>query len=93
VTDGETNASIPRGTDPKTMTLEAARELIEARASAPPREKRGGRFGGKSRAPRAAARTSPAFEAASAPAAKRRKAPAPAAKTSKAKVRPRKTVH
>jgi DNA topoisomerase I len=93
VTDGETNASIPRGTDPKTVTLAAARELIEARAGAPPREKRGGRFGGKSRAPRAAARTSSAFEAVAAPAKTRRKAPAAAAKKSKPKVRARKTVH
>jgi DNA topoisomerase I len=36
VTDGETNASIPRGTDPATLTLEDARALIEARLNAAP---------------------------------------------------------
>jgi DNA topoisomerase I len=52
VTDGETNASIPKGSDPATLSLEDARALIEARRGAPPREKRGGRFGGKRRSPR-----------------------------------------
>ncbi len=108
VTDGETNASIPKGTDPKTVSLEAARELIDARAGAPPREKRGGRFDGKGRAargaragvrPEAARGARPesgraaAVEAAAAPPAKRRKAPAAVAKTSKPKARARKTVH
>ncbi len=55
VTDGETNASIPRGVDPATISLEDARGLIEARRGAPPREKRGGRFGAKRRSTRAAA--------------------------------------
>jgi len=41
VTDGETNASIPRGTDPNTLTLEAANDLLEARRSAAPRAVRG----------------------------------------------------
>jgi DNA topoisomerase-1 len=36
VTDGETNASIPRGSDPATLTLEDARGLIEARKNAAP---------------------------------------------------------
>jgi DNA topoisomerase-1 len=40
VTDGTTNASVPRGTDPATLTLEDARSLLEARAGAPPREGR-----------------------------------------------------
>jgi DNA topoisomerase-1 len=40
VSDGETNASVPRGTDPNTITLEEARGLIEARRGAPPRERR-----------------------------------------------------
>jgi DNA topoisomerase-1 len=55
VTDGETNASIPKGLDPATISLDDARGLIEARRGAPPREKRGGRFGAKRRVPRAAA--------------------------------------
>jgi DNA topoisomerase-1 len=41
VTDGETNASVPRGTDPGTLTLEAANDLLEARRSAAPRPGRG----------------------------------------------------
>jgi DNA topoisomerase-1 len=41
VTDGETNASVPKGTDPTTLTLEAANDLLEARRSAAPREPRG----------------------------------------------------
>jgi DNA topoisomerase-1 len=36
VTDGETNASLPRGTAPETMTFAEAAELIEARRSAAP---------------------------------------------------------
>jgi DNA topoisomerase-1 len=43
VTDGELNASIPKGTDPATIPLEEARALLEARRGAPPREKRRGR--------------------------------------------------
>jgi DNA topoisomerase I len=54
VTDGETNASIPKGTDPASVSLEDARALIEARRGAPPREKGRGRFG-KRRATRTAA--------------------------------------
>jgi len=56
VTDGETNASIPRGTDPATISLADARGLIEARQNAAPgggRRRRGAparkRRGGPSR--------------------------------------------
>ncbi|HEV8211591.1 MAG TPA: type I DNA topoisomerase [Vicinamibacterales bacterium] len=45
VTDGEVNASIPRGGDPATITLEEAQALLEARRGAPPREPRRGRRG------------------------------------------------
>ena len=41
VTDGETNASVPKGVDPATLTLEAANDLLEARRSAAPRPPRG----------------------------------------------------
>ena len=41
VTDGETNASVPKGTDPGTLTLDAANDLLEARRSAAPRPGRG----------------------------------------------------
>ena len=40
VTDGETNASVPKGTDPNSVTLEQALELIKARAAAGPRKKK-----------------------------------------------------
>jgi DNA topoisomerase-1 len=43
VTDGETNASIPKGADPATISLEDAQALLEARRGAPPREPRRGR--------------------------------------------------
>jgi DNA topoisomerase I len=43
VTDGELNASIPRGTDPVTISLEEARTLLEARRGAPPSARRGRR--------------------------------------------------
>ncbi len=45
VTDGNVNASIPRGGDPATITLEEAQALLEARRGAPPREPRRGRRG------------------------------------------------
>jgi DNA topoisomerase-1 len=40
VTDGTTNASLPRGADPGTVTIANALELLEARRSAGPRVKR-----------------------------------------------------
>jgi DNA topoisomerase-1 len=57
VTDGTTNASLPRGADPATLTLEDARALIEARAGAPPREGRRPATRSRTRAPRARAKT------------------------------------
>jgi DNA topoisomerase I len=43
VSDGELNASIPRGTDPATISLEEAKALLEARRGAPPSPRRGRR--------------------------------------------------
>jgi len=43
VTDGELNASIPKGTDPATLSLDEARALLEARRGAPPSTRRGRR--------------------------------------------------
>lgn len=37
VTDGETNASLPRGADPMALTVEEAQQLLEARRNAPKR--------------------------------------------------------
>jgi DNA topoisomerase-1 len=39
VTDGETNASIPKGMDPAIISLQEARGLIDARKGAPRRER------------------------------------------------------
>jgi DNA topoisomerase-1 len=36
VTDGSVNASIPKGTDPASVTIEQANEWLEARAAAGP---------------------------------------------------------
>ena len=94
VTDGETNASIPRGTDPATISLADARSLIDARRGAPPREKRSGRLG-KRRAVRSPA---VAAEAVVVVAAKTRPTAAPRLKASiksKSKSKPprRKILH
>jgi DNA topoisomerase-1 len=60
VTDGETNASVPKGTDPSTLTYEAANDLLEARRSAGPRPARGRRAaGGFRRKPAAAGSADP----------------------------------
>ena len=56
VTDGEINASIPKGIDPGALSLEEALALIEARRGAPPSARRGRRGAaparGRRRAPR-----------------------------------------
>ena len=52
VTDGRTNASVPRTADPASLTLEGAIELLKARAEAAPPSKRPS--GGSPRGPRAA---------------------------------------
>jgi DNA topoisomerase-1 len=43
VTDGTTHATIPKGTDPKTVVLEEALQWINERAAKGPAKKRGGR--------------------------------------------------
>ncbi len=59
VTDGELNASIPKGIDPATLSLDEARALLEARRGAPPSPRRGRRAaaapGARSRPPSRAA--------------------------------------
>ena len=57
VTDGETNASVPNGTDPAGLSLEDARALIEARRGAPPRANRRGRSAAGTSRPRRAGRS------------------------------------
>ena len=41
VTDGETNASLPKGTAPEALTMEQAVELLNARAGSAPAKRRG----------------------------------------------------
>jgi len=77
VTDGETNASIPKGTDPATISLDDARGLVEARRGAAPRPRRGRSAPAKPRARKAAASKAPEVAAAGGgarPAAKRKSA-------------------
>jgi DNA topoisomerase-1 len=64
VTDGETNASIPKGTDPATISLDDARGLVEARRGAAPRPRRGRSAPAKPRARKAAASKAPEVAAA-----------------------------
>ena len=45
VTDGETNATVPRGTDPQTLTPDEAMALIRERQAAGPRKPKRGRRG------------------------------------------------
>jgi DNA topoisomerase-1 len=91
VTDGETNASIPKGADPATISLEDAQALLEARRGAPPREPRRGRRGASGGAARGrgrraakpadavAAKPSPAVKAPAKAKAKTTLKPKPAA--------------
>ncbi len=65
ITDGKRNARIPKGSDPKAVTLETSRELL---AAAPPR---GSRFGRRKAAPAAAAPAAAAPDAAAAKTAKK----------------------
>jgi DNA topoisomerase-1 len=70
VTDGEINASIPRGVDPATITLGEAQALLEARRGAPPREPRRGRRGtAKGAAARGRGRTARPADAVAGPGA------------------------
>jgi DNA topoisomerase-1 len=89
VTDGEVNASIPKGGDPATITLEEAQGLLEARRGAPPREPRRGRRGAGGAASRGRGRrAAKPIEVAAAKAAVAAKKAAPAAKV-KAKTTPK----
>ena len=58
VTDGETNASVPNGTELAAITLADARALIEARRGAPPRPMRRGRAAAGASRPRRGGRAS-----------------------------------
>jgi DNA topoisomerase I len=81
VTDGEVNASLPKGTDAAALSLDEARALLEARRGAPSSPRRGRRSaaGGSRGRARAGARSADVI-AVAAP-------PAKAKASSKAKVR------
>jgi DNA topoisomerase-1 len=53
VTDGTTNASVPKGTSPETLTFEQAVELLEARRNASPSPRARGAAGRRPRAAKA----------------------------------------
>ncbi len=73
VTDGETNASVPKGVDPGTLTFAAAHDLLEARRSATPRPKRG-RAGGSRTARKSAGSAAASGKTAKKPGTARKKA-------------------
>jgi DNA topoisomerase I len=82
--DGETNASLPKGTNPEELTLEQALELLAARAAMGPPKKKKGRGGASSRGAKApAAKKAPA-------AAKKSPAKKKAVKKTAAKKTPKK---
>src|SRR5258705_2154898 len=51
VTDGTTNASVPKGVNPESVTFQQATELLEARRNAAPSPRRGAPGGGRRRTP------------------------------------------
>jgi DNA topoisomerase-1 len=55
VSDGKTNATVPKGTDPAAINLQEAIGLIQARAAAGPRKKAGVPAGARKRASKARA--------------------------------------
>jgi DNA topoisomerase-1 len=57
VSDGTTNASIPRGSDPEALTFEQARDLLQARREAAPVPRRGRRTKPKTGGAKTRART------------------------------------
>jgi DNA topoisomerase-1 len=50
VTDGTTNATLPKGAEPKVVTLDEAVRLIDERAAKGPAKKKGGRKPAKRKA-------------------------------------------
>ena len=99
VTDGELNASIPKGIDPMTVSLEEARALLEARRGAPPSPRRGRRAAAAAGAPARGRRRAPrpveeglAAPAAGGSKAKSTKGPAKAASKAKPKAAAKRAV-
>ncbi len=84
VTDGETNATLPKSVTPDQLTLEEAASLIDARAAAAPKPKKKAPAK-KAPAKKAAAKKEPEADK---PAAKKPAAKKPAAKKATAKKKP-----
>jgi DNA topoisomerase-1 len=63
VTDGTTNASVPRGTDPETLTLDQGVELLRERAARTPATKRTTKKTAKKRPAKKAAKKTTAKKA------------------------------
>jgi DNA topoisomerase-1 len=74
VTDGTTNATVPKGSDPQALTADEAAALIDARAAAGPAKGKGRKAPARKAAPKAAtAKKAPAKTAGTKkPAAKKR---------------------
>ncbi|MFO0788095.1 MAG: type I DNA topoisomerase [Pirellulales bacterium] len=81
VTDGETNASLPKGTSPEELTFPEALDLLAARAAAGPPKKKAA----KKKTAKAAKKASDAGEAPKKSATKRRTAKSATAKSAKKK--------
>jgi DNA topoisomerase-1 len=64
VTDGTTNASVPRGTDPESLTLDQGVELLRERAARSPATKRTAKKTAKKRPAKKAAKKTTAKKAA-----------------------------
>jgi DNA topoisomerase-1 len=80
VNHGKINATLPKGTDPETLTLEQAVELIKAKAGTIP-ERPARKAAAKSATPKSATpKSSPAKSSAKKPATKKAPAKKPAAK-------------
>jgi DNA topoisomerase-1 len=80
VTDGTTNATVPKGSDPQALTADEAAALIDARAAAGPAKGKGRKAPARKAAPKAAtAKKAPAKKAGTRkPAAKKRTSRTPA---------------
>jgi DNA topoisomerase I len=83
VTDGTTNASVPRGTDPESITLEQGIELLRERAARAPTTKRTVKKAAKRAAKKSTAKKSTAKKSAAKKSTAKRSAAKKTAETEK----------